>query len=57
MNDNRQPFEEWLRKKKRSNGEDYSEETISNYVTSLKGHLNKLDNLSLENTNLFITIV
>ncbi|GEM_PF-2223231 len=53
MNDNRQPFEEWLRKKKRSNGEDYSEETISNYVTSLKGHLNKLDNLSLENTNLF----
>ena len=46
-------FKNWIKNKKRDDGTYYSDETISNYITSLKKHANKLTDISLENCDLF----
>ena len=46
-------FETWIKTAKRDNGEPYSTETINNYIGVIKNYCKKLNNLSVESTDLF----
>ena len=49
----RDRFEAWIKNTPQNNGNPYSKETISGYVSSLKTHAAKLSDLTLEKTDLF----
>lgn len=46
-------FEAWIKTAKRNNGEPYSAETINNYIGVIKNYCRKLNNLSIDSTDLF----
>jgi hypothetical protein len=46
-------FETWIRSVTRNNGEPYSAETINNYISVIKNYCRKLNNLSINNPDLF----
>ena len=49
----KEKFIEWLKNRKRNNGEPYSKETISNYIKALEQYSSKLDGISLKSKDLF----
>ena len=46
-------FEIWLKQSTRNNGEPYSTETVNNYIGVIKNYCKKLNNLSIDNSDLF----
>ncbi|MGG2994390.1 AAA family ATPase [Paenibacillus macerans] len=46
-------YTDWLRRKKKADGQPYSEKTVSQYVTYLATSPAKLTNIELETTNVF----
>lgn len=46
-------FENWIKSAVRPNGKNYSKETISGYISSLRSHASKLTDVQLANTDLF----
>ena len=46
-------FETWLKQATRNNGEPYSAETVNNYISVIKNYCKKLNNLSIDNSDLF----
>ena len=46
-------FETWLKQTTRNNGEPYSAETVNNYISVIKNYCKKLNNLSIDNSDLF----
>ena len=46
-------FETWLKQATRNNGEPYSTETVNNYISVIKNYCKKLNNLSIDNSDLF----
>ncbi|MCP1311895.1 AAA family ATPase [Paenibacillus tyrfis] len=46
-------YTDWLRRKKKSNGQPYSEGTVMQYVSALSTSPAKLSNIELETTNVF----
>lgn len=49
----RNEFETWLKQSTRNNGEPYSTETVNNYIGVIKNYCKKLNNLSIDNSDLF----
>jgi len=46
-------FETWIKSTTRNNGDVYSAETINNYISVIKNYCKKLNNLSIDNSDLF----
>ncbi|BAU26903.1 5-methylcytosine-specific restriction protein B [Aneurinibacillus soli] len=49
----RKEYTEWLRQRKKSNGENYSENTVNSYASSLSSAPGKLTGITLKTTNLY----
>ena len=49
----RAQFEKWINSTPKENGTPYSRETISGYISSLRGHAAKLTDIRLDSTDLF----
>lgn len=52
-NEIKKKYANWLRRKKKANGQPYSENTINSYLTALTTSPAKLSNIVLETTNVF----
>ncbi|WP_340399536.1 AAA family ATPase [Paenibacillus sp. FSL H8-0079] len=53
MRNRKKNYTDWLRRKRKSNGQSYSENTISSYVSALTTAPARLSGVSLETTNVF----
>ena len=49
----KEQFENWIGELKRKDGDTYSRETISGYVSSLRTHASRLSDIRIDNTDLF----
>lgn len=49
----RKEYADWLRQRKKSNGDNYSENTVNSYVSSLSSSPEKLTGIQLDHTNVY----